>query len=103
MATRDLQLRALTAAGCEIVCEDRISGAAVKRPGLDQVLAGLGEGDVLIVWRLDRLGRSLPHLATGRPRLFGQRKMRGLGPCASTFATDGKPQKRSRFFWFRTP
>jgi DNA invertase Pin-like site-specific DNA recombinase len=38
------------------------SGAAVKRPGLDGALAALGADDVLVVWRLDRLGRSLPHL-----------------------------------------
>lgn len=58
----DLQHQALKAAGCEQIFEDRISGSAVKRPGLDQALGLLGQGDVLIVWRLDRLGRSLPHL-----------------------------------------
>jgi DNA invertase Pin-like site-specific DNA recombinase len=58
----DLQHQALTAAGCEQVFEDRVSGTAVKRPGLDQALGLVGKGDVLIVWRLDRLGRSLPHL-----------------------------------------
>lgn len=58
----DLQLRALTAAGCERIFEDRISGATTRRPGLDEVLARCGAGDVLVVWKLDRLGRSLPHL-----------------------------------------
>lgn len=58
----DLQHQALTAAGCDQICEDRISGSAVQRPGLDQALALLGDGDTLVVWRLDRLGRSLPHL-----------------------------------------
>jgi DNA invertase Pin-like site-specific DNA recombinase len=58
----DLQLRALKAAGCEQIFEDQVSGVAVKRPGLDGALAVLGQGDVLAVWRLDRLGRSLPHL-----------------------------------------
>jgi DNA invertase Pin-like site-specific DNA recombinase len=58
----DLQHQALTAAGCDQVLEDRVSGTAVKRPGLDQALGLVGKGDVLIVWRLDRLGRSLPHL-----------------------------------------
>ena len=58
----DLQLRALKAAGCEQVFEDRVSGSLVRRPGLDQALAVVGQGDVLAVWRLDRLGRSLPHL-----------------------------------------
>ena len=59
--TPDLQRRALTAAGCEQVFEDQISGTVTRRPGLDRALACLGAGDVLVVWRLDRLGRSLPH------------------------------------------
>lgn len=58
----DLQRRALHAAGCDRVYEDQISGTATKRPGLDKALAKCGAGDVLIVWKLDRLGRSLPHL-----------------------------------------
>jgi len=58
----DLQRDALTAAGCSILYEDQISGSHAKRPGLDQALARLGTGIVLVVWRLDRLGRSLPHL-----------------------------------------
>src|SRR3954469_7345545 len=58
----DLQLRTLESAGCERIFEDRISGAAIRRPGLDQALGCLGQGDVLVVWRLDRLGRSLQHL-----------------------------------------
>lgn len=59
----DLQRQALEAAGCEKIFEDHgISGAAVARPALGQALAALSAGDVLIVWKLDRLGRSLPHL-----------------------------------------
>lgn len=58
----DLQQRALEAAGCEIVFTDQVSGAAEKRPGLDKALARCGAGDVLVVWKLDRLGRSLSHL-----------------------------------------
>ena len=59
----DLQRDALTHAGCVDVFEDRgISGAAVNRAGLDAALARLGPDDVLTVWKLDRLGRSLPHL-----------------------------------------
>ncbi len=42
--------------------EDQVSGMALRRPGLDRALAQLGAGDILTVWRLDRLGRSLPHL-----------------------------------------
>ena len=41
---------------------DRISGAKSERPGLEKCLAALKEGDTLLVWRLDRLGRSMPHL-----------------------------------------
>ena len=58
----DMQLDALTASGCTRVYTDTASGALTARPGLDQALAELDEGDTLVVWRLDRLGRSLPHL-----------------------------------------
>ena len=58
----DLQRQALTAAGCSTIFEDQASGTRAKRPGLDQVLARLGPGVVLVVWRLDRLGRSLSNL-----------------------------------------
>lgn len=59
----DLQLHALGAAGCERVFEDRgVSGAARTRPGLSEALGVLAPGDVLVVWKLDRLGRSLQHL-----------------------------------------
>lgn len=58
----DMQLDALKASGCTRVYTDTASGALSARPGLDQTLAELGEGDTLVVWRLDRLGRSLPHL-----------------------------------------
>ena len=57
-----LQLDVLAAAGCERVFQDAMSGATVKRPGLDAALAALQPGDVLTVWRLDRLGRTMPHL-----------------------------------------
>jgi len=58
-----LQRDALTAAGCRVIHEDEgVSGAAERRPGLDKALAALSKGDALVVWRLDRLGRSLSHL-----------------------------------------
>jgi len=62
----DLQLDALREAGCreEQVFVDKVSGARCKRPGLDACLDALGPGDTLLVWRLDRLGRSMPHLVT---------------------------------------
>ena len=50
-------------AGCNrILTDEGISGATSKRPALAKVLNAVGPGDVLVVWRLDRLGRSLPHL-----------------------------------------
>ena len=58
----DLQRQALQAAGCDLIFEDTISGTRAKRPGLDKVLAKLAPGVVVVVWRLDRLGRSLSHL-----------------------------------------
>jgi DNA invertase Pin-like site-specific DNA recombinase len=57
-----LQLDALNAAGCERIFSDRISGAKAERPGLTEALDFCREGDVLTVWRLDRLGRSLTQL-----------------------------------------
>lgn len=58
----DLQRTALKMAGCCRVFEDRMSGMTSRRPGLDRALDALKAGDVLVVWKLDRLGRSLSHL-----------------------------------------
>lgn len=59
----DLQRDALTVAGCGMIHEDEgVSGVARRPPGLDQALTTLKRGDTLVTWRLDRLGRSLPHL-----------------------------------------
>lgn len=58
----DLQVDALTTAGCERVWVEHTSGARASRPELDKLLAFVREGDTLVVWRLDRLGRSLRHL-----------------------------------------
>ncbi len=60
--TLDLQLDALTKAGCGKVFTETASGAKADRPVLEEVLAYARPGDTLVVWRLDRLGRSLPHL-----------------------------------------
>lgn len=59
----DLQRIALEATGCDTIITDQgISGARVERPGLNRVLALARRGDTVVVWRLDRLGRSLSHL-----------------------------------------
>jgi DNA invertase Pin-like site-specific DNA recombinase len=58
----DLQLDALAAAGCDRVFVEKMSGAARERPQLAAALEYVRPGDVLVVWKLDRLGRSLRHL-----------------------------------------
>ncbi len=58
----DLQNDALKAAGCENIYTDKMSGAKTNRPGLEEILGFIRKGDKLVVWRLDRLGRSLKRL-----------------------------------------
>ena len=58
----DFQRDALKVAGCERTFTDTASGAKMERPGLTQLLTECRSGDTLVVWKLDRLGRSLPHL-----------------------------------------
>ncbi len=59
----DLQIDALKAAGCEkIFTDEGISGITIVRDGLSQALSALEKGNILIVWKLDRLGRSLGYL-----------------------------------------
>lgn len=57
-----LQHDALQAAGCEKIFSDKMSGAKADRPGLKEALGFARTGDTLVVWRLDRLGRSLKDL-----------------------------------------
>jgi DNA invertase Pin-like site-specific DNA recombinase len=75
--TLDLQKDALHIAGCDPahLYLDVISGAASSRPGLEQALDYLRAGDTLVVWRLDRLGRSLQHLLD----LMTTLERRGIG------------------------
>lgn len=58
----DLQLDAVNKAGCEKVYQDKITGSNFEREGLNEALKYMREGDVLVVWKLDRAGRSLKHL-----------------------------------------
>ncbi len=64
----DLQTDELTSAGCYEVFVDHASGVLDRRPELDTVLERLRPGDTLVVWRLDRLGRSLRRPRWGRRR-----------------------------------
>ena len=58
----DLQIEALTQVGCKRIFEDKISGSRAERPGLAKALDMMREGDTLVVWKLDRLGRSVKQL-----------------------------------------
>lgn len=71
-----MQIDALLNLGCEKdnIFTDHISGSKIKRPGLDQCIKTLQKGDILIVWRLDRLGRSMSHLVS----LIEDLKTRGV-------------------------
>jgi DNA invertase Pin-like site-specific DNA recombinase len=57
-----LQTDALTAAGCDRICTDKISGAKTERPGLSEAMNLARNGDTLVIWKLDRLGRSMKGL-----------------------------------------
>jgi DNA invertase Pin-like site-specific DNA recombinase len=71
----DLQHDALRAAGCWKVFTDHVTGTRERRPQLDQLIGQLRSGDTLLVWRLDRLGRSLRHLIG----LVGELAEHGVG------------------------
>jgi len=58
----DLQTVALSKAGCTKIFDDKISGSRAERPGLNKAMGQLREGDTLVVWKLDRLGRSVKNL-----------------------------------------
>jgi DNA invertase Pin-like site-specific DNA recombinase len=73
--TLALQQDALHKAGCNKLFTDTASGAQTERKGLEAALSYVRKGDTLVVWRLDRLGRSLPHLITTMTAL----EERGIG------------------------
>ena len=70
-----LQTNELKATGCQPIFTDKVSGARSTRPGLDDCLKTLRSGDTLVVWRLDRLGRSMQHLVS----VVTDLKARGIG------------------------
>ena len=86
-----LQIDALKKAGCEKFFTDEISGAKRERPGLSEALAFARAGDTLVVWRLDRLGRSLKDLIT-RIENLKQRQVefRSLTENIDTSSSGGK-------------
>ncbi len=71
----DLQLKDLKDVGCKNIFTDKVSGTKSRRPGLDACLTSLKKGDTLIVWRLDRLGRSMQHLVS----VVAELKDKGIG------------------------
>jgi DNA invertase Pin-like site-specific DNA recombinase len=87
-----LQRDALMAAGCERVFTDEgVSGSVTTRRGLDEALAALSPGDTLVVWKLDRLGRSLSHLVTLIAELGARRvNFRSLSDPIDTASSGGR-------------
>ena len=69
------QLDALAKTGCDRIFKDHASGAKMARPGLDEALSHLRQGDILVIWKLDRLGRSI----RGLIELVGELRERGIG------------------------
>jgi DNA invertase Pin-like site-specific DNA recombinase len=90
----DLQLSALKEAGCDLVFDDRASGAVRDRRGLKKALARCGNGDVLVVWKLDRLGRSLIDLVGIVRKLedkgAGLKVLTGQGAAIDTTKAEGR-------------
>ena len=90
----ELQREALVKAGCQKVFEDKVSGTRADRPGLAKALEVLREGDALVVWKLDRLGRSVKQLVD----LIGELRQQGVQFKSVTDAIDtGTPS--GRFFF----
>ena len=92
--TLALQHDALRGAGCDALHEDRLSGVAVHRPGLIAALAACQSGDVLLVWKLDRLGRSMTELVgivdTLKARGVGLKVLTGEGAAIDTTRPEGR-------------
>ncbi|MBC8951063.1 recombinase family protein [Xenorhabdus budapestensis] len=90
----DLQIEALTRAGCEKIYQDKVSGVRAERPGLTMAMEMLREDDTLVVWKLDRLGRSVKQLVD----MVGELHKKGVHFKSLTDAIDtGTPS--GRFFF----
>ncbi|HHF7368317.1 TPA: recombinase family protein [Legionella bozemanae] len=87
----DLQLDALNNVGCNKIFHDQVTGSKMLRPGLEAALEFAREGDVFVVWRLDRLSRSLKHLIE-MIALLDSRKigLRSLHESIDTSSSSGK-------------
>lgn len=87
-----MQLDALRAAGCQqVFCDEGISGAATERSELTRALRSLAADDVLVVWKLDRLGRSLAHLIQITTRLEAEGiGFRSLSEAIDTTTASGR-------------
>ena len=87
----DLQIQALTQAGCQKIFDDKISGSRAERPGLAKALEMLREGDTLVVWKLDRLGRSVKNLVDLVSDLYKQGiQFKSLTDAIDTGTTSGR-------------
>ena len=92
-----LQLDALEQAGCDRIFTDHASGATSSRPALDELLGVVRRGDTLVIWRLDRLGRSLRHLL----EVVGDLDQRGVALRSVTESIDtSSPAGRLVFHTF---
>lgn len=90
----DLQIEALEKAGCEKIFHDKASGARTGRKGLSDALSHLREGDIFMVWKLDRLGRSVKGLV----ELADDLKGRGIDFVSTTDSID-TTTAAGRFFF----
>ncbi|MDS0937318.1 recombinase family protein, partial [Enterobacter hormaechei] len=87
----DLQRDALMLAGCERIFEDKVSGVQAEREGLATLIRSLRPGDTVVIWRLDRLGRSLKNLLQLVEHLDGlQVGLRSLQESIDTTSSGGR-------------
>lgn len=87
----DLQRDALGKAGCDKIFEDKVSGTRSDRPGLIKAMEMLREGDTLVVWKLDRLGRSVKQLVDFISNLHGKGiQFKSITDAIDTGATSGR-------------